>query len=263
MGERTGISWCHHTFNAWEGCQRVSPACENCYAEALNSWLRKGENWGPGSPRRFFGDAHWAQLRRWHKAAVAAGERRRVFVNSISDIGEDRPDLHAPRARLWTEIENTPGLDYLLLTKRIENLRSCLPWGPGEEPWPNVWIGVTAENQEWADDRIPELQRTRAAVRFVSYEPALGPIDWAPFLSTQPNIHWIIFGDESGRHRRDAELDWARATRDACAEHGVSFHFKQWCGEPVDGIKGERTRGKVHLPVLDGRRHAEFPAVAP
>lgn len=261
MGESTLISWCHHTFNAWEGCEKISPACKHCYAEAMNRWLRGGENWGPNTPRRFFGDAHWRKPHIWNAKAIAAGERRRVFVNSISDIGEDRRDLDEHRERLWDVIRKCQQLDFLLLTKRPEVLRTLLPWGEDGDPWLNVWGGTTVEDDDYAKRRLPELKRMRVAVRFVSYEPALGFVNWDAHLRTAPNIHWVIFGDESGRERRPAQLEWARCTRDACEEYGVPFHFKQWCGDDVPGVLGDRVKQKIHLPILDGVRHAAFPEV--
>lgn len=266
MGEKTAISWCDYTFNPWEGCEKISPGCKNCYAAALNAWLRKGENWGPDGTRRFFGAAHWRKPIAWDAAALAASVRRRVFCASVGDVFEDRDELAEHRERLWALIDRCRNLDWLLLTKRPENFDRMLPWGMGgpfAHAWPHVWLGVTAEDQEHAAQRIPILQTTAAAVRFVSYEPALGPIDWRRFLSISPNIHWVIFGDESGRGRRDAELEWARETRDACVKHGVAFHFKQWCGGDVSGVAGDRDRRrKIHLPILDGSRHAAFPEVS-
>lgn len=262
MGKETNISWTHHTFNAWLGCQKVSPGCTNCYAEQMDNWLHKGAHWGTRGVRKMFGADHWRQPIHWNAAAEAANERRRVFCSSVADVFEDRPELEETRIALWELILATPHLDWLLLTKRPENFDRLLLWGSCgayAEPLRNVWLGVTAENQEYASIRIPILQRTPAVRRFVSYEPALGPIDWTPFLSSTPNIHWVIFGDESGRRRRPADIEWARQTRDACEAHGVAYHFKQWCGANVDGITGEREKKKIHLPLLDGVRHAAFP----
>ena len=260
MGERTAISWCDHTFNAWEGCEKISPGCKFCYAAELNKWLRKGENWGPATPRRLFGDAHWAKPLAWDRAARATGVRRRVFCSSVADVFEDRPDLVEHRDRLWALIKVTMNLDWLLLTKRPENVEHLMP----EISWLaiNGWLGVTAEDDEHARSRIPLLRclSDRFAKTFVSYEPALGRIDWRPHLDGHNRPDWVIFGDESGRRRRDAELDWARETRDACATAGVAFHFKQWCGDDVPGLEGERTKArKIHLPILDGVQHAAFP----
>lgn len=268
MASSTLISWCHHTHNAWEGCEKISPGCKNCYAAAMNKWLRKGENWGPASPRRFFGPDHWKKPLTWNAAAKRDGVRRRVFINSISDVFEihsDRDvnaDLNSARERLWDLILSCSQLDWLLLTKRIENATELLPWPSAfSAPFRNVWIGVTAEDQECADKRIPILRRVGAAVRFVSYEPALGPIDWRAHLEGAGRPDWVIFGDESGRNRRDADPEWARRTRDACAAANVAYHFKQWCGDNEPGIEGARTRRKIHLPILDGVQHAAFPEV--
>jgi len=266
MGEFTSIGWCHHTFNTWEGCEKISPACKLCYAAALNQWLRGGENWGPGSPRRFFGDAHWKKPLAWNRKAEQAGERRRVFCGSVMDIGELHPDAHThilqndARARLWPIINETTWLDWLLLTKRIDTLAEMLPWFPGGKPWLNVWVGVTAEDDEYARERITRLRAVPAARSFVSYEPALGPIDWAPHLTGEGRPDLVIFGDESGRERRPAELAWARETRDACAAAGVAFYFKQWHGDGVDGPRDKK--GKRHLPILDGRIHDSMPEVS-
>lgn len=271
MGERTAISWCDHTFNAWEGCEKISPGCKFCYAAELNKWLRKGENWGPSTPRRFFGNAHWAKPIAWDRAAKEAGVRRRVFCSSVADVFEDHPDVEDARERLWRLIDETPNLEWLLLTKRPENVAVMIPWlddvDYGDEGAPaNVWLGVTAENEEWALRRLPEQRKLHDyfAKLFVSYEPALGRIDWQRHFAHDVRPDWVIFGDESGRSRRPAELDWARETRDACAAAGVAFHFKQWCGDDAPGLEGERTkRRKIHLPLLDGVQHAAFPEVAP
>lgn len=264
-----GISWCHYTFNLWEGCFKVSPGCKNCYAEAKNAWLRRGENWGLNAPRRVFAPPHYKQPIAWNRHAEEAGERRRVFCGSVMDILEIHPDpvinamMDELREQLMQLIEDTPWLDWLLLSKRIENAAKLLWWGKGRKPPKNVWLGVTAEDQEHADKRVPLLCAIEAAVHFVSYEPALGPIDWPRIFATLSQLpDLVIFGDESGRKKRAAELAWARSTRDACAAAGVTFHLKQWCGADADGLDGERDgKKRIHLPILDGRRHAEMPEV--
>ena len=120
MSERTAIGWCDHTFNPWWGCQRVSDGCARCYAEAMAK--RTGNPvWGPGA-RRFFGEKHWQEPVRWNAAAERLSVRRRVFCGSMCDVFEDRPDLVEPRGRLWRLIRATPHLDWLLLTKRPENI---------------------------------------------------------------------------------------------------------------------------------------------
>src|SRR5258708_7584279 len=117
MGKNSHIEWTHHTFNPWWGCTKVSPACDNCYAEA---WAKRVGNdvWGSKAPRRFFSDSHWKEPLKWQAQAAEEEERARVFCASMADVFEARPELDAPRARLWKLIESTPNLDWLLLTKR-------------------------------------------------------------------------------------------------------------------------------------------------
>ncbi len=229
MGAKTGISWTDHTFNPWWGCVRVSPGCEHCYAETFSK--RVGEAvWGVDAERRFFGDKHWNEPKKWNREAEKAGERARVFCASMADVFEDRPDLVAEREKLWTLIHCTPWLDWQLLTKRPENIRRMLPpsWGTG---WPNVWLGVTGEDQEWADRRLRELLTIDAVVRFVSYEPALGPVNFTPHLG---GLDWIIIGGESGNKARPFNLNWARDVIEQCAHAGVACFMKQFGKEPYE-----------------------------
>lgn len=243
MGDTTAISWCDHTFNPWIGCARVSPGCLHCYAETYDQRWSDGEHWGKQGSRRVTSDANWRKPLKWDREAAEAGVRRRVFCASLADVFEDRPDLVEPRERLWTLIAETPNLDWLLLTKRPENFAGMLPWmtaggchadeGPTFNPWPNVWLGTSVEDQQRADERIPPLLDTPAAVRFLSMEPLLGPVtlnahqlvDTGPW----PAIHWVIVGGESGgNHARPMHTDWARDIRDQCVAAGVPLHFKQW-----------------------------------
>lgn len=177
MGETTKIEWCHHTFNPWRGCTKVSPGCTNCYAETLSA--RNPSvlgTWGPKGTRVVASESYWRQPFAWNRAAEKAGERRRVFCASLADVFEDRRDLEEPRRRLWDLIRATPHLDWLLLSKRPQNFW-MLPATWKSAPQPNVWLGVSVENQEYADERIPVLLDTPAAVRFLSCEPLLGPLD--------------------------------------------------------------------------------------
>jgi protein gp37 len=248
VSEKTGISWTHHTFNPWWGCVKVSPACAHCYAERDSK--RYGFTvWGPDSDRRFFGDAHWKEPRHWNAHARRLGQRRRVFCASMADICEivTRPDIAAQmehaRARLWTLIEETPHLDWLLLTKRPENFKRLLPATWFEQPQPNVWLMTTVEDQPHADRRLTHLLNTPAIVHGVSYEPALGAVDFSPYIGagrrTLVGLDWIVAGGESGGQARPSHVAWFRAVRDACQRAGVPFHFKQW-GEyvPVAPIYG-------------------------
>lgn len=276
MGEHTKIEWAHHTFNPWRGCTRVSPGCDHCYAEA---WSKRNPKqlgtWGDDGERVIASDAYWRTPLRWDRLAAEAGERRRVFCASLADVFEDRPELVEPRRELLWTIEATPNLDWLLLTKRPENAHLMLAAGaqeciPDEWPLPNVWLGVTAEDQERADERIPILLDTPAAVRFVSYEPALGPVDFSRWLGIEwmdtlrmpgepisfrgeggwgaemfhalraaegihdPRVDWIVVGGESGPHARPFDLPWARDVIAQGRVADVSVFVKQLGARPWD-----------------------------
>lgn len=229
MGKDSKIEWTHHTFNPWWGCVKISPACKHCYAEA---WAKRVgmDLWGGGSERRFFTEAHWRQPIKWNREAEQARKRRRVFCASMGDVFENKRELDPWRVRLWLIIAQTPWLDWLLLTKRPQNVARLVPWG---NAWPhNVWLGTTAENQRWADERIPELLAQGAAIHFASCEPLLGPIDLSPWLGTptkyNKTLNWVIAGGESGGRARPMNPEWAVDLRDQCVNAMVPFHFKQW-----------------------------------
>lgn len=230
MAENSRIEWTDHTFNPWWGCVRVSPACKNCYAEAFAK--RIGQDvWGPKAPRRFLSDQQWSQPLRWDANARKEGVRARVFCASMADVFEDRSELDPHRQRLWGLIEQTPNLDWLLLTKRPENISGMVPWSKG---WPdNVWLGVTVEDQKRADQRLPILTTFPAAVRFISAEPVFSELDLSRW---RHDIDWVIAGGESGVRARASDPAWFYSLRDKCAEWGIAFHFKQW-GEwaPYEG----------------------------
>ena len=258
------------SFNPWWGCVKVSPGCEHCYAETFAK--RTGHNiWGPAATteRRIFGDKHWAEPLKWHADALQAGERRRVFCSSMADVFEDHPQLIDERLRLWKLIDQTPQLDWLLLTKRPENIDYMAPcsWVAAGFPG-NVWIGTSVENQAMADKRIPILAGIPATVRFLSCEPLLGPVDLSPYMGEEyatgvewsgmcemaqepPDVQWVIVGGESGPKARPMQADWVRSIRDQCTGAGVAFHFKQW-----GGVRKHET-GRI----LDGRTWDEYPQV--
>lgn len=282
--QNSKIEWTHHTFNPWWGCIRVSPGCEHCYAETLAN--RYGHAvWGPAktTARREMSESYWKQPLKWNRDAERAGERKRVFCASMADVFEDHPQLDYWRMRLWDLIEQTQMLDWLLLTKRPENMtRMADNWAGG---WPaNVWAGTSVENQEYADKRIPELLKVLARVRFLSCEPLLGPVDlsrWLPDLSVpidqgpydgeapigaydpltreyypdpvEIDIHWVICGGESGRSARPMHPNWARSLRDQCVEAEVPFLFKQW-GEWLPMVCERDEEGVGHFVGADGRR---------
>ncbi len=244
MAKNSNIEWTDHTFNPWWGCQKVSPACANCYAE---TWARRvgADVWGAKSKRRFFGPNHWQEPLHWNTDAQREGQRKRVFCASMADVFEGRAELDAPRRRLWEVIRVTPWLDWLLLTKRPENIGRMAPW---TATWPaNVWIGTSVENQEWAKKRLPLLLQHPAKRRFLSCEPLLGPLDLSSWTVKRPSelhpIDWIIAGGESGPNARPMLPGWARTLRDQCQQSGIPFHFKQWGHwAPVAGRRNRNTQ---------------------
>lgn len=236
MGEFTGISWTHATFNPWWGCQFVggSPACAPaegeeggvCYAYTWDKRMG-GNNWGADGPRRFFGDKHWAEPLKWNKKAEKAGSRIRVFCMSMGDWAEGRPDQHEHLERLWELIRQTPWLDWLMLTKRPQLIGKLYPQEWQRNPLPNVWMGITTENQKWLDNRWDFLKRIDAAVYWLSIEPLFGRVVLpADFLSLGKRA-WAVVGGQSGSHAVAMHPDWPRAIRDQCISAGVPYHFKQ------------------------------------
>lgn len=241
MSENSKIQWTDHTFNPWWGCVKVSPGCANCYAEGFAK--RTGNKvWGSDAPRRFFGEKHWAEPLKWNAAAEKEGVRKRVFCASMADVFEDRPDLEEHRFRLFELIDSTQWLDWLLLTKRPENvepLMAMITNGNFGEIWnfrdhlPNVWLGTTVENQDQAEKRIPELDAIPATVRFLSCEPLLGPVNLSMLhgcVAMPECIDWVICGGESGPQARPMELEWARRLYADCFLSGVPFFMKQLGG---------------------------------
>lgn len=269
--QNSKIEWTDHTFNPWWGCIRVSPGCEHCYAETLAH--RYGhEVWGPAktTERREMSENYWKQPIKWHAAAEQAGMRARVFCASMADVFEDHPQLDYWRMRLWDLIEATPNLDWLLLTKRPENMRGMLPAEWLARPLPNVWLGTSCENQEYFDKRITPLLSTPARIHFLSCEPLLGPIDMRGYRPA-----WVIAGGESGPGARPPHPDWLRSLRDQCQEKRIAFFMKQWGEytpyyEAVDPQQGtlfqaEYKRGMKRVGkhaagrLLDGVEYSEFP----
>ncbi|MFP3428775.1 phage Gp37/Gp68 family protein [Paraburkholderia sp. SIMBA_061] len=271
MSENSKIEWTDHTFNPWEGCQKVGPGCDHCYAETRNARFAGGTsiNWGPGAPRRRTSPANWRKPLKWNREAgvfyAQHRRRQRVFCASLADVFENAVDRQW-RVDLFNLIEDTPNLDWLLLTKRIGNVLPMLeetaerrfdldrlhaPQLPD-----NVWLGATVVNQEEADRDIPKLLSIPARVRFLSMEPLLGAVDlrlesrndiarWDGLGRDLPlrRIDWVIVGGESGRDARPMHPEWARDVRDQCEEAGVPFLFKQW-GEwaPGENCGGMPTR---------------------
>lgn len=285
MGKNTKVEWATHTFNPWRGCTKVSAGCTNCYADAFSSRNPKVLGvWGPNGTRVVAAEAAWKEPLKWNREAKAAGERHRAFCASLADVFEDWQGpmvdsqgeelswdginpvmMQDVRRRLFELIDSTPNLDWLLVTKRPENIARMMPENfeydhaascelaaSVETPVVrhNVWLGTSVENQQAADERIPHLLKAPARVRFLSCEPLLGPVEFSNVTKRSDavqqlgkksldGIHWVIVGGESGPHARPMHPKWARSLRDQCKAVGVAFHFKQW-GEyfPTDAGDG-------------------------
>jgi protein gp37 len=298
---KTKIEWSEVTWNPTSGCDRTSPGCDNCYALSLAKRLKamgsaKYQNdgdpatSGPGFKLTLHPDVLDEPLR-WKKP-------RTVFVNSMSDLFH--PDVPAEFiGSVWDRMASTPRHTYQVLTKRSQRMHRILSaiadgvrlWrgsdlcGPLKGPLANVWVGASVESQRYADLRIPHLLATPAAVRFLSIEPLLGPVDLSPWLtlprcgfcrgsgllpgknfvaqgSVTPTcwhcggsgegdgtIDWCIVGGESGPNARFVNPTWVTDLRDQCEAAGVPFFFKQWGG------RTPKAGGRL----LDGVTHDAMP----
>lgn len=238
-----------YSFNPWLGCFKIASECRNCYAEDLAR--RWGWNvWGPAGTthRRVTSADNWKKPLKWNHDAAVQGHRRSVFCASLADVFEDHPDVSEAREHLWILIEQTPWLNWLLLTKRPENILRMVPW---THRWPdNVWTGTSAGTQEQADRNVPYLLEVPSIVRFVSCEPQLESVNFRSYL---PFLQWVICGGESGVKARPFHLDWARTLRDQCQECHVAYFFKQSGGRYHDSGGRE----------LDGRTWDEVPPEIP
>lgn len=243
MADRSAIEWTEATWNPVTGCDRVSAGCDHCYAMTLAKRLKamRSEKYqNDGDPRTSgpgFGVTMHPQAldepRRWRQP-------RTVFVNSMSDLFHARVPVGFIRD-VFDVCRETPQHTYQVLTKRSLRLRRL-----GESlDWPsNVWMGVSVENAD-ALPRVDHLRDVPAAVRFLSCEPLIGPLDGLNL----DGIHWVIAGGESGAHHRRVNEEWVRGIRDLCQDAGVAFFFKQW---------GGRTP-KAFGRVLDGELWDEMP----
>ncbi|WP_273785572.1 phage Gp37/Gp68 family protein [Brucella intermedia] len=267
MAMNSTIEWTDHTFNPWTGCTNISPGCDNCYAEA---WSKRSGHvkWG-NSPRKRTTEAYWKAPHIWQqKAAAFAAQharRQRVFCASLADVFDNQVDP-SWRADLFRVIRDTPSLDWQLLTKRPQNIRKMLPEDWGTAGYPNVWLGFTAEDQIRFDQRKRFLAEIPAAVWFVSYEPAIGPLRIA---ESDPKPHWLISGGESGHNARPMNCQWARDIVNDCNKFGIAAFHKQWGaygnnpmvseqGMIVADVKLADPYGKGG-GLLDGRLVREFP----
>ena len=250
MAENSGIEWTHHTFNPWIGCTKVSAACDHCYAEAWDARGLQGlpTRWGPHAARTR--TKTWGNPVKWNREAERLGIRYRVFCASLADVFDNHKTILPEwRTDLWSLIRATPHLDWLLLTKRPQNIAKMLPdgWGDG---WPNVWLGTSTENREEMLRRGDALARVPAFITFWSAEPLVGDPGEIPD-HIMPD--WVITGGENGTNFRPVNPDWFRSIRDQCQERGVPFLFKQWEGRSQREIKA---KGRA----LDGVVHDGYPA---
>lgn len=233
MSHNTKIEWCDHTFNPWEGCQETGPGCDHCYARAMNARFNHGVaiNFGPGAPRRRTSAANRALPRRWNAQADAFmaqhGRRQRVFALSLGDWADNQVPIEW-LVDFLEVVRTTPGLDWLLLTKRIGLVKSRLhqanayvvdnwpavdaqplsqwltDWLEGGFPPANVWLGATIASPEEAGRDIPKLLNTPALIRFLSMEPLLADVRLGSFLQRSPSAAFL-----AGRAKPDMP-DWTR-----------------------------------------------------
>lgn len=238
MGEDTKIQWCDHTFNPWEGCTKVSAECDNCYAAARDHRIHNDEHWGKDALRMVHSASYWRQPAKWNKDAEGNNVRRRVFCGSLCDIMEDRRDLDRPRTHVYRLIEETPCLDWLLLTKRPQNFNRFFPneWcapniGAPLTPPPNVWVMTTVgvPESQW---RIAALLDTpNCAVYGLSCEPLLGKVVLPKRFLDLGSQAWVIAGGESGPCARESDvLGYSLDLMSQCKEAGVPFFMKQMGG---------------------------------
>jgi len=310
MGQDSKIEWTHHTFNPWIGCTKVSSACAHCYAERDFDLRYKKATWGPSGTRVLTSDANWRKPLQWNRTAESLGVRYRVFCASLSDVFEDwdgpimspgsapvilgkdwrasdgqyRLTMQDVRSQVFDLIDQTTNLDWLLLTKRPENIWRMTPdksrrVRPCLSRRDNLWLGVSVENQACANSRIPELLQCAdlAAMLFLSCEPVVGPIDltfvessrfeWrdclkgmhvgSSFQRPCPKIDWVITGGESGPDARPSSPEWFRSLRSQCEASRTAFHFKQWGEFDAEGNRvGKRNAGRL----LDGVEHNGLPS---
>jgi protein gp37 len=243
MSQNSKIEWTDHTFNPWEGCQKISPGCDHCYAETRNARFAGGTavNWGPGAPRRRTSAANWRKPIAWNAAQAeffaAHGRRQRVFCASLADVFDTAVDP-AWRRDLFDLIELTPHLDWLLLTKRVGNVARLVAdarthdWLDGRD---NVWIGASIVNQEEADRDIPKLLALPARVRFLSIEPLLEPINISRYMWP---MHWSW--DAKYKTPQDALAAGAHAVQKRQALVGAHCQFLDWV--IVGGESGPQAR---------------------
>ena len=261
MSGKSPIQWTEATWNPVAGCKRVSAGCDHCYAFDLHdkrhiAWKRG--RW-PEAPVQYHKPFSQVQLLPERLSDPLHWRRpRRVFVNSMSDLFHEAvPDAFI--SSMFTVMAQSTQHTFQILTKRPERMRALMrrwygPMGNPFGPLPNVWLGVSVENQQAADERIPLLLQTPAAVRFISAEPLLGRVDLEPYLvrydrngepiARRNELHWVIIGGESGTNARWLDLDWPRSIIEQCQAAQVPIFMKQlgsvwasddeWCRQHRD-----------------------------
>lgn len=289
MGEITGIAWTDSTMNWWEGCTKVGPGCDNCYAADRDHRYHQGSHWGAGAPRRQMAEHTRNNMMRWQKHApeflAEHGRRRRVFCSSLSDIFDNEvPDEW--RAEAFDDMEAAPDVLIQICTKRVSNIAKMVPdrWkgiGTDEEGlkgllvWPaNVGILITVVTPEEIARDVPRLVeiKKRFGVPWIglSIEPMIAEVSMALYdLGAITNhIDWAIFGGESGLHARPCELHWIVKGVNACRDMGIAAFVKQMGAKPiyVGGtplmLKDAAGKDVDEWPVVPGDvlRTREFPA---
>jgi protein gp37 len=237
MATDSNIEWTEFTWNPVTGCIKLSQGCKNCYAERMAKRLK-----AMGSERYVQGfkpTLHWDLV----DAPLSWRKPRLVFVNSMSDLFQDDvPEQFI--SRVFDSMAASPQHTFQILTKRSERLREMA----SRLPWPtNVWMGVSIEDARVVN-RAVDLASVPAAVRFLSCEPLIGPLESLPLK----NIDWVIVGGESGPRAREMKSTWVKAIRRQCRMNQVAFFFKQW-----GGVRKDLT-GRL----LDGRTYDEMPHIA-
>ncbi len=220
----TGIEWTDKTWNPTTGCDKISAGCKNCYAEVIT---QRFPNNFPNGFKLTLHESRLDQPRKWRSPS-------RIFVNSMSDLfHQDVPFTFIQK--IFRVMHETPQHQYQILTKRHKRLLELadkLEWTP------NIWMGVSVENQQ-ACDRITALQQVPAHIRFLSCEPLLSQLNL-----DLTGIHWVIVGGESGIHHRPIKPEWVESIKAQCQSAGVPFFFKQWGGiTPKSG--GNLLNGQV------------------
>lgn len=292
---KTSIEWTDASWNPIVGCTEVSPGCANCYAAKLAGTRLKNIPAYKGLADKRRGEHRWIGEVRFLperlKEPLHWKKPRRIFVCDMGDLFHDEVE-HRWLEQIFEVIAKARQHTFQILTKRPQRMKVWMETMFRSGPLPNVWLGVSVENQHFADERIPLLLETPAAVRFISAEPLLGQVDLElaqcscpmripfggrtrhllsckadcrrPDDQTRWAIDWVICGGESGPGARPMDPDWARSMRRQCQATGVPFFFKQWGSM----VQSERTGLVVRTPkkkagrLLDGREWNEFPNVA-